>query len=66
MKTDLAAILYVDDTDIIHLDMIKDESVADTHAALHASVMSWGNLLIATGGALNSEAGEVFLVPDVL
>jgi hypothetical protein len=51
LKTDLAAILYVDDTDIIHLDMSKDESVADTHAALQASVMSWGNLLIATGGA---------------
>jgi hypothetical protein len=65
LKTDLAAILYVDDTDIIHLDMSKDESVADTHAALQASVMSWGNLLIATGGA-EAEAGKVFLLPDVL
>jgi len=65
LKTDLVAILYVDDTDIIHLDMSKDDSVADTHAALQASVMSWGNLLIATGGA-EAEAGKVFLLPDVL
>jgi hypothetical protein len=48
----LAAILYVDDTDVIHLRLDEDESVEETHEQLQASVLSWGNLLIATGGLL--------------
>ena len=48
----LAAILYVDDTDVIHLQMDREESVEEVHAALQDSVLSWGNLLIATGGSL--------------
>ena len=48
----LAAILYVDDTDVIHLNMDAVETVWDTHRQLQDSVLSWGNLLIATGGSL--------------
>jgi len=48
----LSAILYVDDTDILHIDLTKDERVDEVHARIQASVTSWGNLLIATGGAL--------------
>ena len=48
----LSAILYVDDTDILHIDLTKDERVDEVHERIQASVNSWGNLLIATGGAL--------------
>jgi uncharacterized protein (UPF0332 family) len=36
----LAAVLYVDDTDLIHLDMNSIESANDAHAAIQASVHS--------------------------
>jgi hypothetical protein len=48
----LAAILFVDDTDVIHFRMDADESVLEAHRQLQDSVLSWGNLLIATGGSL--------------
>ncbi len=48
----LSAILYVDDTDILHIDLTKDERVKDVHHTIQESVNSWGNLLIATGGVL--------------
>jgi hypothetical protein len=48
----LSAILYVDDTDILHFDLTKDESIDDVHVAIQDSVNSWGNLLIAMGGVL--------------
>ena len=52
LKGHVAAILYVDDTDVIHLNLEEEESVVAAHFALQESVFSWGNLLIATGGAL--------------
>jgi hypothetical protein len=48
----LSTILYVDDTDLLHIDLTKDEMVDEVHAAIQDSINSWGNLLIATGGAL--------------
>ncbi len=48
----LMTILYVDDTDLLHIDLTKDESVDEVHNAIQTSVNSWGNLLIATGGVL--------------
>ena len=47
----LAAILYVDDTDIVHLDMRADQAVEEAHVSLRDSVHNWGQLLVATGGA---------------
>ena len=47
----LAAILFVDDTDILHINLNKDETVHEAHEALQASVHNWGKLLIGTGGA---------------
>ena len=47
----LAAILFVDDTDIVHMDLRGDESVAEAHASLQDSIYNWGQLLIASGGA---------------
>jgi hypothetical protein len=52
LERHLSAILYVDDTDILHIDLTKDEGVDEVHERIQASVNSWGNLLIATGGAL--------------
>lgn len=52
LKGHIAAILYVDDTDVIHLDLGTEETVEEAHERLQESVISWGNLLIATGGAL--------------
>jgi hypothetical protein len=48
----LSTILYVDDTDLLHIDLTKDKSVEEVHNAIQTSVNSWGNLLIATGGVL--------------
>ena len=52
LKKHLSAILYVDDTDILHIDLTKNERVDEVHKHIQESVNSWGNLLIATGGAL--------------
>ena len=45
----LAAILFVDDSDLIHINMDQDQTAAESHKDLHASVNSWGKLLIASG-----------------
>jgi hypothetical protein len=42
----------VDDTDFLHIVLTKTETVDKVHKAIQASVNSWGNLLVATGGAL--------------
>ena len=52
LERHLSAILYVDNTDILHIDLTKDERVDEVHERIQASFNSWGNLLIATGGAL--------------
>ena len=52
VKKDLAAILFVDDNDLIHLDMSKEETCWEAFNAMQDSVESWGKLLIATGGTL--------------
>jgi hypothetical protein len=48
----LSTILYVDDTDLLHINLTKDKSVDKVHSAIQSSVNSWGSLLIATGGVL--------------
>ena len=45
-------LLLVDDTDVIHFDMEKNETALETHVNLQEGVASWGNLLMASGGAL--------------
>lgn len=57
-----AGILYVDDTDLIHLNLEEEESVTEAHAALQRSVYSWSDLLIATGGALKPEKCFYYLI----
>ncbi len=52
VRSNLAAVLFVDDTDVIHLDMTKQESAVDALHGLQESFYDWGKLLIATGGSL--------------
>jgi hypothetical protein len=61
-RKDLSCILYVDDTDLLHLSPNKDSSIQDAHNALQASITSWGNLLIATGGSLKPEKCFYYLI----
>jgi hypothetical protein len=46
------AIVYVDDTDLLHIDLTKNKMVNKVHTAIQESVNSWGNLLIATDEAI--------------
>jgi hypothetical protein len=55
VKQSLSAILYVDDTDLLHLNMERNESVLDVHVALQRSIENWGKLLIATEGSLKPD-----------
>ena len=48
----LAAILFVDDTDLLHVNLEHEESVFEAHTAMPKSILNWGQLLIASGGAL--------------
>ena len=53
---EVAGILFVDDTDITHLNMAREETVEEAHhQALQASIDSWSQLLLATGGSLKSD-----------
>jgi hypothetical protein len=47
----LISTLFVDNTDLVHLDMNKVETVVEAHTALQKSINNWGCILIATGGA---------------
>jgi hypothetical protein len=48
----LASTLFVDDTDLKHFNMNKSETIEEAHEALQDSNHNWGQILIATGGAL--------------
>jgi hypothetical protein len=52
LEKHLSAIFYVDDTDLLHIDLTKNELVDEVHTAIQARVNSWGNLFIATVRAL--------------
>ena len=52
VKLGLSGILFVDDTDLLHVDLTRSETITEARDAMQASVTDWGNLLIATGGAL--------------
>ena len=60
----LAGGLFVDDTNLFHLDMRKVETAAEAQACLQEAVISWGNLLNPPRGC--TEAGEMLLLFDLL
>ena len=47
----LAALLYVYDTDLIHINLKDEETVTLAHQAMQYIISNWGQLLIASGGA---------------
>jgi hypothetical protein len=55
VKGSLSAILYIDDTDLLHLNMERNELVWEVRRSLQQSIDNWGKLLIATGGSLKPE-----------
>jgi hypothetical protein len=52
LQQHLSAILYVNNMDLLHINLTRDEMVDDVHYAIQESVNSWGNLLVAIGGVL--------------
>ncbi len=44
--------IFVDNTDLEHFDMSRIEMAEEAHAQFQESIINWGWLLIATGGAL--------------
>ena len=61
----LAAILFVDNNNLIHIDMDQDQTAAEAQEDLQASVKSWVNLLIASVGSLKPEKCSLSLIPFV-
>jgi hypothetical protein len=55
VRRSLTAILYVDDTDLLHINMDAEELIAEVHTAIQRAIENWGRLLIATGGTLKPE-----------
>ena len=51
VKSYLAAILFVDDTDLLYMIMGKIESIDEIFEGLQVRVHNWGKLLIATRNA---------------
>ncbi len=55
--------LFVDDTDLIHLDMQTIKTTMKAHTNLQELVINWGKLLIATiGGALKPAKCLYYLI----
>ncbi len=54
--------LFVDDTDLIHLDMRTIETTMKAHDYLQESVINWGKLLIVTEGALKPAKCSYYLI----
>jgi hypothetical protein len=52
VRQSLLAILYANDTNLLHLNMNTDELVQEVHVTLQRAIKNWGQLLIAAGGSL--------------
>jgi hypothetical protein len=55
VRSSLSAILYINDTDLLHLNMDSNKTIFETHAALQHAIENWGKLPIVTGGTLKPE-----------
>jgi hypothetical protein len=55
IQCSLLAILYVDNTDLLHINMDAEELIDKVHTAIQIAIANWGKLLIATGGSLKLE-----------
>ncbi len=54
--------LFVDDTDLVHVNMRTVETILDAHSRLQESVINWGSLLVATGRALKPSKCSYYLI----
>ena len=61
----MVAMLFVDDNDLINIDMDQYQTAAEAHKDLQASVNIWGKLLIASGGSLKPEKYFLYLISFV-
>jgi len=61
-KGHIAGCLFVDDDDKIHLKMNAVETKLQAFEGLQQSIINWGKLLIATGGALKPDKCSYSLV----
>jgi hypothetical protein len=55
VRQSLSAILYINDTDLPHLNMECNGLVLDVHVALQHSIENWRKLLITMGGSLKPD-----------
>jgi hypothetical protein len=51
-EMNLVGMLFVDDTDLEHFNITKNEMETEAHEEMQSSILNWGQILIATGGAL--------------
>mmetsp|Transcript_25810 Transcript_25810/g.51991 ORF Transcript_25810/g.51991 Transcript_25810/m.51991 type:complete len:247 (+) Transcript_25810:628-1368(+) len=51
----VAGVLFVDNTNLMHLNMSPQTVYDQVHWKIQAAIHNWGRLLIATGGALKPE-----------
>ncbi len=54
--------LFVDDTNLFHLEMWMNENVFQAHSKLQDSIINWGKLLITTGGAQKPPKCSYYLI----
>jgi hypothetical protein len=54
--------LFVDDTNLVHVDMQAVETILEAHSRLQELVINWGHLLIAMGGALKPGKCSYYLI----
>jgi hypothetical protein len=52
LKSHIAGIMYIDDTDLVHFHMDKDQGKDESFFCLQEAITNWGKLLLASGGAL--------------
>ena len=62
LKCHIAGVLFVDDTDLIHIKMEENEQADETLFNLQESITNWGKLLLATGGALKPSKCFYYLI----
>ncbi len=62
ISTQLIGGLFVDDTDLMHVDMWEEEGIASAHGRLQDAIVNWGRLLIATGGTLKPAKCSYYLI----
>jgi hypothetical protein len=55
LSATLSAIFYINNTDLLHINLYGNGTAGDAHLAIQHSVKSWGDLLIATGDTLKPE-----------